>query len=245
MPQDVRCPECRQPLRVADHAVGRELKCPLCGTNFAAVPAVDEFSGDLVPLEEPPAPSATAPLIPEPEARPVPDAAPDEQYQLAPPLAAALPAALPVEETEQPRRRKRSREVAKPRPPRPRTHSDDWAASQVLVPAIGMIAAGGLGVVGCGLLLLLNCAGLARLPANIAPGLYGVVFNLIGVCWGGIMVAGALRFLRLASWGQSLTAAIVACLPGPCCVLSMPFGVWAIILLLNPSIREHFDGFRE
>src|SRR5881275_3292714 len=36
MPVMTTCPQCRQPLRVADDQVGRHVRCPACKTVFAA-----------------------------------------------------------------------------------------------------------------------------------------------------------------------------------------------------------------
>lgn len=234
MPHEIRCPECGKPLRVADRVIGRPVQCPFCRAKFTAVPGIDEPPAAIARAEEPA--SATVEGVHEPPPE-------EEQYQLEPAARRPdPPLTLPTEEPEERPRRGQAAESRKPPAVRKRKHSYKWARSQVMAPAIGTMAAGGVTVLFSVLFLLGSCGGLARLPSNISSPLYGIVTAVIGICWDGILVVGGLRFLYLTSWGQSLTAGITACLPcNPCCLFSVPFGAWAIILLFNPDIREHYD----
>jgi hypothetical protein len=58
------------------------------------------------------------------------------------------------------------------------------------------------------------------------------------VCWGG------LQMKRLANFSHARAAAIVACIPcvGPCCVLGLPCGVWALTVLGKPGIEGAFKS---
>lgn len=74
MPTTINCPSCSRTLRVPDELLGKNVKCPTCGTTFTA-------SGDAPPPEdEEPAPAA-APRTP---AAPVEDDEPEERDERRP-----------------------------------------------------------------------------------------------------------------------------------------------------------------
>ena len=58
------------------------------------------------------------------------------------------------------------------------------------------------------------------------------------VCW------GAVSMKRLANYSGARAAAIVAVIPclGPCCVLGIPFGIWALNVLGRPEVRSSFES---
>ena len=64
MPELVNCPQCERKLRVPEDLLGKEVKCPSCGTTFPAVVA-DEVAEDVSAHEAPPEP--------EPADKPAPD----------------------------------------------------------------------------------------------------------------------------------------------------------------------------
>ena len=53
---------------------------------------------------------------------------------------------------------------------------------------------------------------------------------------------GALSMLRLKHYRSACTAAILAIIPvcSPCFVLGIPFGIWAIVLLQRPEVKQRF-----
>ena len=57
-----------------------------------------------------------------------------------------------------------------------------------------------------------------------------------------IAILGARKMLRLESYGLALTAAVLMMLPwvSPCCLLGLPFGIWAITVLNRSEVREAF-----
>jgi hypothetical protein len=68
--------------------------------------------------------------------------------------------------------------------------------------------------------------------------------------WGGILVVaacfvlyGAIQMKRMRSYGIALAAAIVAAIPmlGPCCIVGIPFGIWAIVVLSKPEVKRAFE----
>lgn len=61
-----------------------------------------------------------------------------------------------------------------------------------------------------------------------------------------VILVGGLRMKRVRSYGLSLAAAICGMIPvvNPCCCLGLPFGVWALVVLLNPDVKAAFAANR-
>ncbi len=56
-----------------------------------------------------------------------------------------------------------------------------------------------------------------------------------------LVIAGALKMLRLENWGLALAAAIIAMLPCTCCCCVGIFvGIWAVIVLNRPEVKAAF-----
>ena len=57
-----------------------------------------------------------------------------------------------------------------------------------------------------------------------------------------LMILGGRKMRRLETYGLAVFAGIIALLPtGPVWIISMPLGIWALIVLASPEVR---DGFR-
>jgi len=54
---------------------------------------------------------------------------------------------------------------------------------------------------------------------------------------------GGLQMQKLKNYDLARNAAIVASIPclGPCCLLGIPFGIWAIVTLGCPEVRSAFE----
>jgi hypothetical protein len=54
---------------------------------------------------------------------------------------------------------------------------------------------------------------------------------------------GSIAMLRLRSYRDSFVAAVLSVIPvcSPCFVLGIPFGIWAIIVLIRPEVRARFQ----
>ena len=57
-----------------------------------------------------------------------------------------------------------------------------------------------------------------------------------------LVLVGALRMKALRSYEFSMIAALLALLPcvTSCCLIGLPFGIWAIIVLRRPGIKSQF-----
>jgi hypothetical protein len=57
-----------------------------------------------------------------------------------------------------------------------------------------------------------------------------------------ITVVGSIQMLRRRTYGLAMLGTIVALNPAavPCCLLQLPFGIWALVVLLNADVRRSF-----
>jgi hypothetical protein len=65
-----------------------------------------------------------------------------------------------------------------------------------------------------------------------------LLFNAVGVA----IIVGAVDMLRMHSYRSARLGAILSILPlcGPCMILGLPFGIWALILLLQLDVKAAF-----
>ena len=57
-----------------------------------------------------------------------------------------------------------------------------------------------------------------------------------------VVILGGIKMKALRNHGLSMVAAIIAIVPcfGPCCVLGIPFGIWALVVLNDANVRAAF-----
>ena len=126
-------------------------------------------------------------------------------------------------------------------------------ASRVKAPAIALMITAGIGMVFqiIGLLMNLLGAGVGAAEATtqqeqwmaMTSGGVGVVSSIVGLVIGVVVLLGALKMMKLQSWGFALAAAILAMIPcvSPCCLLGIPFGIWAIVVLTKADVKAAFN----
>lgn len=128
------------------------------------------------------------------------------------------------------------------------------AREMVSGPAIGLMVTGGLGIATNAFSIIIHLIRTASPPPP--PGLPPELAHLIQVMNGPVgtfacilglgisvfVLFGALRMQKLASRGLALTTAIVAMVPcfSPCCVLGLPIGIWALVVLGKPEVQSQF-----
>jgi hypothetical protein len=68
------------------------------------------------------------------------------------------------------------------------------------------------------------------------------VWGIALVIASSFVLYGAIQMRNLKSYGAARAAAVVAMVPmlGPCCILGLPFGIWAFIALGKPGVRNAF-----
>ena len=110
------------------------------------------------------------------------------------------------------------------------------------VPAIGLAVASALDLLATLAILLVSL----RLPAAASDGLSirTVMFSVIGVAnlvHGVVLALGAAKMFGMRSYRIAVTAAVVAILPfGVGSAISLPFGIWALIVLSTEPMQTAF-----
>jgi tRNA A-37 threonylcarbamoyl transferase component Bud32 len=119
----------------------------------------------------------------------------------------------------------------------------DQARSEVAVPATGLLVSGVLTLfswAAAGLVLAAMQSDWNRaIPTFelVLTALTGVVIAAVS----GVLITGAMKMLRLRWYPVAATAAIVAMIPwSPAWLVSLPFGIWACIVLGRPAVAAAF-----
>jgi hypothetical protein len=57
-----------------------------------------------------------------------------------------------------------------------------------------------------------------------------------------LIIGGAVQMMRFKTWGFALAASIIAMLNFGtfCCVLGLPVGIWSLVILLRPDVKQAF-----
>ncbi|HEY1171172.1 MAG TPA: DUF4339 domain-containing protein [Verrucomicrobiae bacterium] len=128
------------------------------------------------------------------------------------------------------------------------------ALSMVKAPAIALIvyaaiSVGWLGLQALGMVVepdYRQMSGIDPEAAEMAKQMRGPM--MVGMLGGGVVSViliflGAFRMLNLKNYGLAMTGAIAAFLPCicPCCLLGIPLGIWALVVLNNADVKNHFD----
>ncbi|MBN8249000.1 MAG: DUF4339 domain-containing protein, partial [Verrucomicrobia bacterium] len=77
---------------------------------------------------------------------------------------------------------------------------------------------------------------------NAGIGIMDILQALLGVAINVLVAFGAIKMQRLESWGLALTASILTVLPcaGCCCLIGIPIGIWALVVLNKPEVKAAF-----
>jgi hypothetical protein len=124
-------------------------------------------------------------------------------------------------------------------------------AERVNGPAIGLMVTAGLGALLQIISLGFRAAGPAIMAnsgmpnqawANMFSGTLGVVSGIIGLLVSVFIFFGAMKMRNLENYGLAMAASIVAMIPcfSPCCLLGLPIGIWALVILSKPEVKSAF-----
>ena len=124
-------------------------------------------------------------------------------------------------------------------------------ADQVTGPAIGLMITAGLGCLYQVFALLMHFlrarVPMPQMPAqaawiNTLSGPVGGVFNVIAIFLSGLVLFGAIKMKNLENYGLAMTASIIAMIPciSPCCLIGLPIGIWALVILSKPEVKSAF-----
>jgi hypothetical protein len=65
--------------------------------------------------------------------------------------------------------------------------------------------------------------------------------GVVTVIYNSIILYGAVRMKNLRSFGLAMAACIMAIVPCfDCWLLSIPFGIWALVVLQKPEVKDAF-----
>jgi hypothetical protein len=136
--------------------------------------------------------------------------------------------------------------------------SESIVDSKLKAPAIGILVTG---VLGTGISLYGVVAGLVGFgnKTEIPPGMppeaerflktyvstleaFSVPLNLLALILGVLTLLAGIKMLQRRSYGLVMTGVILGMLPclSPCCCTGLPFGIWALVVLSNPEVRDSF-----
>jgi predicted Zn finger-like uncharacterized protein len=233
MPQTTACPSCQRKLVVPDELLGKSVRCPNCETVFTA--ATDSPAESVSPtgLEEAPGSERI---------RSDADRARRESDDRGP-------------------SRRRSQEEDDDYYDGPEygggygRGSRRGALNAVAGPATALQVAGGISLALSilGLLLVLVGVALPLAAGGAGPknqndqflmmfqGTAGIVMRILGIVLSILVLNGARKMKRLESRSWAMAASIIAMIPCTgCCLLGMPFGIWSLVVLNKPEVRDSF-----
>ena len=73
-------------------------------------------------------------------------------------------------------------------------------------------------------------------PMSIAGHFFSLLVNAL-------ILVGALRMMSLRNYGLCMVAAVLAIIPctSPCCCLGIAAGIWALVVLTRPEVKQAFS----
>lgn len=240
---EFRCVNCQKMLRVGDDAVGKKARCPDCGAIQSIGAAFPEPAGPLtaadVGLNRAAAPSST--LDASLDRAPSPFSKPTAQTTANPfgdnaRYGYGVGASNPYAGSSLP-----GEAVVRPDLIDPAARL--IAEQRVKAPALALMVVQSLGL--C--LIAFQVVSVIVQAANnqFQPEvLFGMAMILIGAAVNGIGLFGAWRMYNLRDYGWAMTSAILAIIPCfsfGCCFLSLPCGIWALVVLVDPAVKNAFQ----
>lgn len=122
-------------------------------------------------------------------------------------------------------------------------------------PATGLIVTAALGFVASTAGIVLNLLGVTlgamegqqsqEMPswATAMSGGFGVVQSLLGIILSVVILMGALKMKKLENYTFAIIATIMAMVPciSPCCIVGLPIGIWALVVLNKPEVKGAFS----
>ena len=123
---------------------------------------------------------------------------------------------------------------------------------QVQTPGLLLTIVGIVGAVLQAVSILLNLVGVgvgavgaSEMPefvGQMLSGVIGIVFSAIAIGVGVFVAYAGMQMRQLRNYTLSMIGAIVAMIPclSPCCCLGLPVGIWALVVLFKPGVRDAF-----
>jgi hypothetical protein len=129
--------------------------------------------------------------------------------------------------------------------------ADPRAAVQA--PGIALAVVGGISIlvhlmsVGINLLFgglgAMGAASGGDAAVTVLSGVVGTIIYLVFLLLQVVTVVGGIKMKGLNSYGLAMAAAIIVALPCTnyaCCLIGLPVGIWALIVLMKPEVKAAF-----
>jgi hypothetical protein len=131
----------------------------------------------------------------------------------------------------------------------------DRARQMVSGPATALLVTAIIGIALQAIGLIMRLAGIGFLAAQqqgagveqaqwiaYMQGTGAMVSGIIGLAIGILVAIGATKMKNLESYSLAMTASILAMIPcvSPCCLLGLPFGIWAVVVLGKSEVKSAF-----
>ncbi len=122
----------------------------------------------------------------------------------------------------------------------------------VAIPAVILMVLAGLGIVWSLFWLVVQLGGVVvgGVTDQSASQYVGATFTLIilvvSLAIDGLLFYGAYNMKSLKNYTFAVIGAVLAIIPcyWSCCCIGMPFGIWAIIVLMKPEVKMAFESNR-
>lgn len=77
--------------------------------------------------------------------------------------------------------------------------------------------------------------------APLMSGTISIITGIISLIFNALIIFGALKMKDLQGYGLAMMAAILALVPCmTACCIGIPFGIWALVVLLKPEVKAAF-----
>lgn len=131
--------------------------------------------------------------------------------------------------------------------------------NQVSAPSVGLLVTGIIGAIfslgglislgiGTGITSLAGFGSdwMDEIPYDIEElweGAFAMGSSLVGLLVAGFIIYAALKMKDLEQWGLAVAASILAMIPciSPCCVVGLPIGIWCLVVLTRPEVKNTFQ----
>jgi len=82
---------------------------------------------------------------------------------------------------------------------------------------------------------------ISRIVEGMGAG--NMLFVGLGLILTALVFYGGMKMRKMENWGLALAASIIALFPctSPCCCLGLPLGIWALVVLLDSSVKDAFE----
>ena len=257
MPIEFRCINCQKLLRVGDDAVNKKARCPDCGTiqqpgssfpvpgsNVSPLSPLDSarVGDDFANQQEPGfpfnSPNAFFPPLPTPGSVSNPFAPTSPSTAPSNPFADVNPSAAPYGQAT-------ANPYLAPHFVDPAPSNRELVRAKVQAPAIAMLITSGINVLFSltNLLVMVFAWANARRNANVIEFVFSMLPIALSIGLGLAIIAGASKMRRLERYSLAMTAAVLCIAPcSYCCAISLPFGIWSLVVLLDPRTRDAFES---